>query len=77
MIVGYRHKGLEELQLTGSTRRIGPAYVRKCPRVLQLLDLAAIRDEHRLLSISSVARQAAPLVRASDWELSGHVRLVG
>jgi proteic killer suppression protein len=40
MISGFRHKGLEELQLTGKTRRIGAEYVRKCVRILQLLDVA-------------------------------------
>ena len=41
MIAGFRHKGLEELQLTGKTRRIGANSVRKCIRIMQLLDLAA------------------------------------
>ena len=40
MIVGFRHKGLEELYLTGKTRRIGADYVRKCVRILQLLEAA-------------------------------------
>ena len=40
MIVGFRHKGLEELHLSGQSRRIGAEYVRKCMRVLQLLDVA-------------------------------------
>ena len=41
MIGGFRHKGLEELHLTGKTRRIGADYVRKCVRMLQLLEVAA------------------------------------
>jgi proteic killer suppression protein len=40
MIEGFRHKGLEELYLNGQTRRIGTELIRKCVRVLQLLDLA-------------------------------------
>jgi plasmid maintenance system killer protein len=36
MIGAFRHKGLEELYLTGKTRRIGAEYVRKCVRILQL-----------------------------------------
>jgi proteic killer suppression protein len=41
MIGGFRHKGLEELHFTGKTRRIGAAYVRKCVRIIQLLDVSA------------------------------------
>ena len=41
MIGGFRHKGLEELYVTGKTRRIGADYVRKCVRILQLLEVAA------------------------------------
>ena len=40
MIGDFRHKGLEELYLTGKARRIGAEYVRKCVRILQLLDVA-------------------------------------
>jgi proteic killer suppression protein len=40
MIDGFRHKGLEDIYLTGKTRRIGSAYVRKCVRILQLLEVA-------------------------------------
>jgi proteic killer suppression protein len=41
MIGAFRHKGLEELYLTGKTRRIGAEYVRKCVRILQLLEVAS------------------------------------
>jgi proteic killer suppression protein len=41
VIGGFRHKGLEELRRTGKTRRIGADYVRKCIRILQLLDVAS------------------------------------
>jgi proteic killer suppression protein len=41
MILGFRHKGLQELHFDGETRRIGAEFVRKCLRVLQLLDVAA------------------------------------
>jgi toxin HigB-1 len=40
MIGGFRHKGLEEIYLTGKTRRIGADHVRKCVRILQLLEVA-------------------------------------
>jgi proteic killer suppression protein len=41
MIGGFRHKGLEEIYLTGKTRRIGAELIRKCVRILQLLEVAA------------------------------------
>jgi proteic killer suppression protein len=41
VIASFRHKGLEDLSCTGSTRRIGPEYIRKCIRILQSLDVAA------------------------------------
>jgi toxin HigB-1 len=41
MIGGFRHKRLEEIHLTGKTRRIGADRIRKCVRVLQLLEAAA------------------------------------
>ena len=40
MIGSFRHKGLEELYRTGDSRRIGADHIRKCARVLQLLELA-------------------------------------
>ena len=40
MISSFRHKGIEELYLTGKTRRIGAGQIGKCARVLQLLEVA-------------------------------------
>jgi proteic killer suppression protein len=40
VIGGFRHKGLEELYLTGKTRRIGSGQIGRCARVLQLLEVA-------------------------------------
>jgi toxin HigB-1 len=40
VVAGFRSKGLEEVYLTGETRRIGGEYVRKCVRILQLLEVA-------------------------------------
>jgi toxin HigB-1 len=40
VIGGFRHKGLEDIYLTGDTRRIGAGHVRKCVRILQLLEVA-------------------------------------
>lgn len=41
MICGFRHKGLAELYRTGGTRRIGSGEIRKCMRILQLLEVAS------------------------------------
>ena len=40
MIGGFRHKGLEEIHLAAKTRRIRADQIRKCVRILQLLDVA-------------------------------------
>ena len=40
MIGSFRHKGLEEIHLAGKTRRIGAQHVRKCVRIILLLDAA-------------------------------------
>lgn len=40
MIGSFRHKVLEEIHLTGNTRRIGSEQIRKCVRILQLLEVA-------------------------------------
>ena len=45
MIGSFRHKGLEELYLTGKTRRIGAGQVGKCARILQLLEVAARAED--------------------------------
>ena len=41
MIASFRHKGLEEICLSGKTRRIGADRIGKCTRILQLLVVAA------------------------------------
>jgi proteic killer suppression protein len=40
VVDSFRHKGLEEIYLTGKTRRIAVEYIRKCIRILQLLEMA-------------------------------------
>jgi proteic killer suppression protein len=40
VIGGFRHKGLEEIHHTGKTHRIGADHLRKCVRILQLLEVA-------------------------------------
>jgi proteic killer suppression protein len=48
MLGSFRHKGLEEIYLTGKTRRIGAQYVRKCVRILQALEVATQPEEMNL-----------------------------
>jgi toxin HigB-1 len=48
MVGGFRHKGLQEIYLTGKTHRIGALYLRKCIRMLQSLEVAAQPDEMNL-----------------------------
>lgn len=45
MVASFRSKGLEEIYLTGTTRRIGAQYVRKCVRILQALEVATQPEE--------------------------------
>ncbi len=45
MIDGFRHKGLEEIHRTGNTRRIGADHIRKCVRILQLLEVASCTED--------------------------------
>ena len=40
MVGSIKHKGLAELYRSGKTRRIGADRIRKCIRILQLLDAA-------------------------------------
>jgi toxin HigB-1 len=60
MIVGFRHKGLGDLHLTGKTRRIGDEYVRKCLRILQLLDIAAKPEDMNIAGFSFHGLQGNP-----------------
>jgi len=48
MVGSFRHKGLEEIYLTGKTRRIGAPFVRKCVRILQALEVATRPEEMNL-----------------------------
>jgi proteic killer suppression protein len=48
VIGSFRHKGLEELYLSGKSRRIGASEVRKCARILQLLEAAAKPEDMNL-----------------------------
>ena len=60
MIGGFRHKGLEEIYLTSATRRIGPEYVRKCVRVLQLLEVAVRPEDMNIAGLHFHGLRGSP-----------------
>ncbi|MGH7814551.1 MAG: type II toxin-antitoxin system RelE/ParE family toxin [Candidatus Binataceae bacterium] len=60
MIGGFRHKGLEELYLTGRTRWLGAEYIRKCVRILQLLETAAKPEEMNVAGFRFHSLQGNP-----------------
>jgi proteic killer suppression protein len=51
VIATFRHKGLEELYRMGTTRRISPVNVRKCIRVLHLLDIAGSPEDMNIAGL--------------------------
>ena len=60
MISTFRHKGLEEIYLTGQTRRIGAGHVRKCIRILQLLEVAEKPEDMNIAGFRFHGLQAKP-----------------
>lgn len=50
MIIGFRHKGLEALYRTGTTRGVQPAHVKKLRNILGLLDVAVKPEDVNLPS---------------------------
>ena len=60
MIGSFRHKGLEEVYLTGKTRRIGAEHVRKCVRILQLLDVAGKVEDMNIAGFHFHGLQGKP-----------------
>ncbi len=60
MIGGFRHKGLEEIYLTGKTRRIGANHVRKCVRILQLLEVAGQPEDMNIAGFRFHGPQGKP-----------------
>ena len=48
MIIGFRHKGLEEFYRTESLRGIQPTHAPKLARILAALDAAATAEELHL-----------------------------
>lgn len=77
MIDGFRHKGLEELHLAGKTRRIGAEYVKKCVRILQLLEVAAQPEEMNIAGFRFHGLRGNPQRwSVRDRKLPDHLRLV-
>jgi toxin HigB-1 len=60
MIGGFRHKGLEEIHLTGKTRRIGADHIRKCVRILQLLEVAGQPEDMNIAGFRFHGLQGNP-----------------
>ena len=73
MIGGYRNKGLEELHRIGKTRRIGPDYIRKCVRILQMLAVAAKPEDLNIAGFHFHGLQGKP----QRWSVrvSGNYRI--
>jgi proteic killer suppression protein len=60
MIGTFRHKGLEEIYLTGKTRRVASDQIRKCIRILQLLEVAGRPEEMNIAGLHFHALQGKP-----------------
>jgi toxin HigB-1 len=60
MIGTFRHKGLEEIYLTGKTRRIVSDQIRKCIRILQLLEVAGRPEEMNIAGLHYHSLQGKP-----------------
>ena len=60
VIGGFRHKGLEEICRTGKTRRIGAGHLRKCARILQLLEVAVQPEDMNIAGFHFQGLQGSP-----------------
>jgi toxin HigB-1 len=60
MIGGFRHKGLAEIHRTGTTRWIGADHIRKCVRILQLLEVAAEPEDMNIAGFRFHGLQGYP-----------------
>ena len=60
MVGNFRYRGLEELYRTGTTRRIGADLVRKCIRILQLLEVAERPEEMNIAGFHFHGLQGKP-----------------
>jgi len=60
VIGGFRHKGLEEIHRTGTTRRIGADHIGKCVRILQLLEVAGQPEDMNIAGFRFQGLQGKP-----------------
>lgn len=60
VVASFRNKGLEEIYLTGKTRRIGVEYVGKCVRILQPLRVATQPEEMNVTGYRFHSLQGSP-----------------
>ena len=60
MVASVRHEGLEEIYFTGKTRRIGADHVRKCVRILQLLEVAGKAEDMNIAGFHFHGLQGNP-----------------
>ena len=73
VVGGFRHKGLEEIYLTGATRRVGAEHVRKCVRILQALEVATQRDQMNIAGYRFHSLHGKP--RRWSIRVSGNYRI--
>ena len=73
MIGSFRNKGPEEIHLTGKTRRIGADHVRKCVRILQLLEAAASLEDMNIAGFRFHGLQGNP--RRWSVRVTGNYRI--
>jgi proteic killer suppression protein len=73
VIGGFKHKGLEEIYLTGKTHRIGADHFRKCVRILQLLETAGQPEDMNIAGFRFHGLQGKP----QRWSVrvSGNCRI--
>lgn len=75
MIGTFRHKGLEEVFARGTSRRIGAEYLRKCVRILQLLESATLPEDLNIagLRFHGLQGQPATLGGQRKWQSPDHL----
>ncbi|HXP88528.1 MAG TPA: type II toxin-antitoxin system RelE/ParE family toxin [Bryobacteraceae bacterium] len=73
MVGGFRHKGLEEIYLTGHTRRIGADHIGKCVRILQLLEVADRPEQMNIAGLRFHLLQGNP--RRWSVRVTGNYRI--
>lgn len=73
MIGSIRHKGLKEIYLTGKTRRISPDQIRKCIRILQLLEVARQPEDLNIAGLPFHSLQGKP--KRWSMRVTGNYRI--